>query len=94
MELKFEDNYKKGSLAYLDHSESLMEEFKTHSARLSENQDERYLHLVNLIMSMEIKRELKVKEENNEDEVWLINCDKIEEYSTFFPKNNLKAILS
>lgn len=41
---------------------------------------------------MQLREELKAKEETQEDEVWLLACDRIEDYTIFFPENNLKTI--
>lgn len=30
----------------------------------------------------------KVKEENNEDEIWLLKCDKMKNFTGYFPQNN------
>ena len=42
---------------------------------------------------MQFRDELKTKEETQEDEIWLLACDRIQDYTIFFPENNLKAIM-
>ena len=49
--------------------------------------------LFNTIMLMELRREMKCKEENQQDDVWLINSEKIEEYSICSPESNLRTVL-
>jgi hypothetical protein len=54
--------------------------------------DQNYEDLVKNIMMMELRQEMRDKKEMQTDEVWLLNCDRIEDYTIFFPENNLKAI--
>jgi hypothetical protein len=43
---------------------------------------------------MELRQELKMKEELMNDEVWLLACDRGEDYAIFFPESNLKNIIN
>jgi hypothetical protein len=55
--------------------------------------EERYGEVFTSLKMMQLRDELKAKEESQEDEIWLLACDRIQDYTIFFPESNLKAIM-